>query len=157
MQPVFRDVSTSCHAGQRLAGHSGVLEWVQRHAASFKEGAAHPLKAFQKMLGFMAAASPVLQLGLLRIRLIQFWLKQRVPSAAWHHGRHSIMVSWACVSALARWRDLLWLKQGEILDTAHRRKVVTTDASKKVGERCTKANRPSIFGPRRSRVSTSTA
>ncbi len=43
---------------------------IQRHVASFKEGTAHPLKAFQKMLGLMAAASPVLQLGLLHIRPI---------------------------------------------------------------------------------------
>ncbi len=41
------------------------------------------------------------------------------------------MVTRACVSALARWRDLRWLKQGVILDTAHRRKVVTTDTSNK--------------------------
>ncbi len=33
----------------------------------------------------------------------------------------------ACVSALARGRDLFWLKQCVILDTAHRRKVVMTD------------------------------
>ncbi len=46
-------------------------------------------------------------------------------------GRHHVMVIRACVSALARWRDLLWLKQGMTLDTAHRRKVVTTDASNK--------------------------
>ncbi len=39
------------------------------------------LKAFQKMLGLMATSSPVLQLGLLRMWPIQFWLKQRVPSA----------------------------------------------------------------------------
>ncbi len=35
----------------------------------------------------------------------QFWLKQRVPSVAGRHGRHHIMVTQACVSALARWRD----------------------------------------------------
>ncbi len=40
---------------------------IQCHAASFKEGTTHPLKAFQRMLGLMAAASPVLQLGLLHI------------------------------------------------------------------------------------------
>ncbi len=103
---------------------------IQHHAASFKEGTAHPLTAFQKMLGLMAAASPVLKLGLLHMQPIPFWLKQRVTSAAWHHGRHRITVTRACVSAMARWRDLLWLKQGMILDTAHRRKVVTIDASK---------------------------
>ncbi len=37
----------------------------------------------------------------------------------------------AGVSALACWRDPFWLKRGVILDTAHRRKVVTTDASNK--------------------------
>ncbi len=96
------------------------------------EGTARPFNAFQKMLGLMAAASPALQLiQLLCMRPIQFWLKQRVPSTAWHHGHHRVMVTRACVSALARWRDLLWLKQGMILDTAHRRKVVTTDVSNK--------------------------
>ncbi len=69
---------------------------IQCHAASFKEGTTHPLKALQRMLGLMAAASPVFQLGLLHMQPIQFWLKQ-----------------------------------GVILDTAYRRKVVTTDASNK--------------------------
>ncbi len=104
---------------QQLSGAS--------HAAFFEEGTAYPLKAFQRMLGFMAAASPVLRLGLFHMRPIQFLLKQRVPSMARCHGRHRKMVSRACVSALARWRDLFWLKQGLTLDTAHRRKVVTTD------------------------------
>ncbi len=40
--------------------------------------------------------------------------------------RHRVTVTRACVSALARWRDLFCLKQGVILDTVHRRKVVTT-------------------------------
>ncbi len=104
---------------------------IQRYAASFKEGTAHPLKAFQKMLGLIAAASPILQLGLLRMRPIQFWLKQRVQSVAWRHGRQHVTVTRACVSALVLWRELLWLKQGIILETAHRKKVVTIDASNK--------------------------
>ncbi len=77
----------------------------------------------------MAAASPILQLGLLHIQPIQFWLKQRVPSSAWCHRCHRVMLTWACVSALAHWRDPFWLKRGVILGTAHRKKVVTTDAS----------------------------
>ncbi len=104
---------------------------IQRHTSSFKEGPARLLKAFQRMLSLMAAASPVLQLGLLHMRPIQFLLKQRVPSTAWLHGRHHITGTRACVSALAHWRDPFWLKQGVILDTAHRRKVVMTDASNK--------------------------
>ncbi len=79
----------------------------------------------------MAAAWPVLKLGLLHMRPIQFWLKQRDTSAAWCHGRHRVTVTRACVSALTHWRDPFWLKQGVILDTAHIRKVVTTDASNK--------------------------
>ncbi len=98
---------------------------IQCHMASFKEGTARLLKAFQRMLGLMATASPVLQLGLLHMRPIQFWQKQRVPSARYHH----VTVTRACVSALACWWHLLWLKQGVILDTVHRRMVVTTDAS----------------------------
>ncbi len=47
------------------------------------------------------------------------------------HGRHRVTVTWACVSALAHWRDPFWLKQGVILGMAHKRKVVTTDTSKK--------------------------
>ncbi len=97
---------------------------IQRHTASFEEGTARPLKAFQRMLGHMAAASPVLQLCLLHMQPIQFWLKQRVPSAALHQGRHRITVTRACASALTRWKDLLWLKKAVVLYTAHRRKAV---------------------------------
>ncbi len=81
-------------------------------ASRFKEGTACPLKAFQRMLGLMAAALPVLQLDMLHMRPIQFWLKQRVPSAAWRHGRHRVTVTRACVSGLASWRDSFWLKRG---------------------------------------------
>ncbi|KTG05299.1 hypothetical protein cypCar_00029241, partial [Cyprinus carpio] len=35
----------------------------------------------------MAQKKKVLQLGLLRMRSLQYWLKPRVPSHAWHHGR----------------------------------------------------------------------
>ncbi len=44
---------------------------------------------------------------------------------------HHVTVTQACESALAPWRDPFWLKRGVILDTAHRRKVVKTDASNK--------------------------
>ncbi len=55
---------------------------IQKLTATFKSGTARPLKAFQRMLGLMAAASPVLQLGLLRMRPLQRWLKPRVPHNA---------------------------------------------------------------------------
>ncbi|XDV29293.1 hypothetical protein PO909_032430 [Leuciscus waleckii] len=59
---------------------------IRRTANSFRCGASVPLKRFQKMLGLMASASSVLQLGLLRMRPLQFWLKARVPREAWAPG-----------------------------------------------------------------------
>ncbi|KAI2645288.1 hypothetical protein H4Q32_028267 [Labeo rohita] len=60
---------------------------------------------------------------------LQHWLKPRVPSHAWHHGRLRVKVDQACVAALAPWRDHQWMEQGVPLDTVCRRKVVSTDAS----------------------------
>ncbi len=48
---------------------------IQKLSAIFKSDTARPLKVFQRMLGLMAAASLVLQLGLLRMRPLQRWLK----------------------------------------------------------------------------------
>ncbi len=104
---------------------------IQRYMASFKQGTAHPLKAFQKMLGLNGsdfastsagsashATHPVLAEAEGSIR----GLASRTPL---HNDNRPVY------NALVPWRDLLWLKQGGILDTAHRRKVVTTDASNK--------------------------
>ncbi len=44
---------------------------IQKLAATFKSSTARPLKAFQRMLGLVAAASPVLQLGLLPSTLVE--------------------------------------------------------------------------------------
>ncbi len=55
---------------------------IQQLAASFKLGVPCPLKAFQRMLGLMASASSVLQLGLLHMRPLRCWLKPRVPPDA---------------------------------------------------------------------------
>ncbi len=84
---------------------------IQKLAATFKSDTARPLKVFQRMLGLMAAASPVLQLGLLRMRPIQRWLKPRVPHNAWHHGRLHIRVNQACVTALTPWKNPRWIHQ----------------------------------------------
>ncbi len=88
-----------------------------------------PLKTFQKMLGLMASASLVLQLGMLRMRPLQYWLKPQIPPHAWRHGRIRVRVSQACVTALAPWKDPQWLKQGVTMGLIHRRKVVSTDPS----------------------------
>ncbi len=61
-------------------GHS------QKLISSLKLGRSPPLKCFQWTLGQMAAASTVCNLGLLHMRLLQLWLKSRVPQNAWHKG-----------------------------------------------------------------------
>ncbi len=102
---------------------------IQRLAASFKSGTTRPLRAFQRMLGLMAAASSVLQLGLLRMRPLQRWLKPRVPPHAWRHGRLHVRVNQACVTALAPWKNPPWMDRGVAMGMVCNRKVVTTDAS----------------------------
>ncbi len=102
---------------------------IQKLAATFKSDTARPLKVFQRMLGLMATASPVLQLGLLRMRPLQCWLKPRVPHNAWHHGRLHIRVNQACVTALTPWKNPRWMEKGVAMGLVHTRKVVTTDAS----------------------------
>ncbi len=102
---------------------------IQKLAATFKSDTARPLKVFQRMLGLMAAASPVLQLGLLRMRPLQRWLKPRVPHNAWRHGRLHIRVNQACVTALTPWKNPRWMEKGVAMGLVHTRKVVMTDAS----------------------------
>ncbi len=75
----------------------------------------------------MATASPVLQLGLLRMRPLQRWLKPRVPHNAWRHGRLHIRVNQACVTALTPWKNPRWMEKGVATGLVHTRKVVTTD------------------------------
>ncbi len=102
---------------------------IQQLAASFKTGAPRPLKAFQKMLGLMASASSVLQLGLLHMRPLQYWLKPRVPPHVWRHGHLRVKVNQAWDAALAPWRNHQWMERGVPLGMFYRRKVVLTDAS----------------------------
>ncbi len=85
---------------------------IQQLTASFKLGVPCPLKAFQRMLGLMASASSGLQLGLLHMWPLQYWLKPRVPPHAWHHGRLRVKVSQACIAALAPWKNHQWMEQG---------------------------------------------
>ena len=43
-----------------------------------------PLKLFQRLLGHMASAAAATPLGLLHMRPLQHWLRDRVPRWAWH-------------------------------------------------------------------------
>ncbi len=117
------------HSYRLGADNSNCLMKIQCHAASFKEGTARPLKAVQKMLGLMAA----------------LFLGTSVGSAS--YATHPVLVETeSCIRGLASRTPLRngdsglcispglleetpWLKQGMILNTAHRRKVVMTDAS----------------------------
>ncbi|KAI2651202.1 Protein-arginine kinase [Labeo rohita] len=87
------------------------------------------------MLGLMAPASlvlqlgPVLRLGLLRMRPLQYWLKPWVPSHAWRHRRLRIRVDQTCVKALIPWKDSQCMQRGVSQALLCRRKMVTTDAS----------------------------
>ncbi|XDV34377.1 hypothetical protein PO909_004541 [Leuciscus waleckii] len=73
--------------GTGLCGNdSPAVDTIRRLAASFQLGSAAPLKTFQRMLGCMASAAAVLQLGLLRMRPLQRWLNARVPHRAWASG-----------------------------------------------------------------------
>ncbi len=84
---------------------------------------------FKRMLGLMASASSVLQLGLLHMRPLHYSLKPRVPPHAWRHGCLRIRVSQAGVAALAPWKDRQWMAWSVPLSMVCRRKVVLTDAS----------------------------
>ncbi|KAL0148623.1 hypothetical protein M9458_056063, partial [Cirrhinus mrigala] len=55
----------------------------------------------RKMLGLMASASTVLQLGLLQMRPLQQWLNPRVPSHTWRHGCLRVKVDQACVEVVS--------------------------------------------------------
>lgn len=47
---------------------------IQQLVATFKVGTSLPLRAFQKVLGLLGSALPVLQLGVLRMHPLQFLL-----------------------------------------------------------------------------------
>ncbi len=102
---------------------------IQQLATSFKLCVPRPLKALQRMLGLMASAFSVVQLGRLHMRPIQYWLKTDIPPHAWRNGHLRFKVSQACVAALAPWKNHQWLERGVPLGMICRRKVVSTDAS----------------------------
>ncbi len=66
------------------------------------------------MLGLVASASSVLQLDLIHMRPIEYWLKLRVPPHAWHYGFLRVKVNQACVAALAPWKNHLWMERGVV-------------------------------------------
>ncbi|KAL0177571.1 hypothetical protein M9458_026465, partial [Cirrhinus mrigala] len=96
---------------------------------SFKLGRVVVLKCFQRLLGRMAAAAVVCQLGLLHMRPLQLWLKSRVPSNAWKNGHLRVLVTRECMQTLAPWFNTRMFEQGVSMGRVVSRKIVTTDAS----------------------------
>ncbi len=76
----------------------------------------------------MAAASPVLPLGLLHMRPFLWWMKElrlhpTVPAT------RLVRVSRSCCRHLLMWRDPVFLRSGVRMGAIHRRHMITTDAS----------------------------
>ncbi len=95
--------------------------------ARFKLGHHVSVGTCRRLLGLMAAASPVLPLGLLHMRPFLWWMKElklhpTVPATC------LIRVSHGCCRHLLMWRDPVFLQSGVRMGAIHRRHMITTDA-----------------------------
>ncbi len=96
--------------------------------ARFKLGHHVSVGTCRRLLGLMAAASPVLPLGLLHMRPFLWWMKElrlhpTVPAT------RLVRVSRSCCRHLLMWRDPVFLWSGVRMGAIHRRHMTTTDAS----------------------------
>ncbi len=96
--------------------------------ARFKLGHHVSVGTCRRLVGLMAAASPVLPLGLLHMRPFLWWMKElrlhpTVPAP------RLIRVSRSCCRHLLMWRDPVFLQSGVRMGAIHRRHMITTDAS----------------------------
>ncbi len=96
--------------------------------ARFKLGHHVSVGTCRRLLGLMAAASPVLPLGLLHMRPFLWWMKEprlhpTVPAT------RLIRVSRSCCRHLLMWRDPVFLQSGVRMGAIHRRHMITMDAS----------------------------
>ncbi len=98
--------------------------------ARFKLGHHVSVGTCRRLLGLMAAASPVLPLGLLHMRPFLWWMRElrlhpTVPAT------RLIRVSRSCCRHLLMWRDPVFLRDqsGVRMGAIHRRHKITTDAS----------------------------
>ncbi len=96
--------------------------------ARFKLGHHVSVGTCRRLLGLMAAASPVLPLGLLHMRPFLWWMKElrlhpTVPAT------RLVRVSRSCCRHLLMWRDPVFHRSGVRMGAIHRRHMITTDAS----------------------------
>ncbi len=94
----------------------------------FKLGHHVSVGTCRRLLGLMAAASPVLPLGLLHMRPFLWWMKElrlhpTVPAT------RLIRVSRSCCRPLLLWRDPAFLQSGVRMGAIHNDHMITTDAS----------------------------
>ncbi len=96
--------------------------------ARFKLGHHVSVSTCRRLLGLMAAASPLLPLGLLHMRPFLWWMKElrlnpKIPAA------RLIRVSRSCFRPLLQRRDPAFLQSGVRMGAIHRRHMITMDAS----------------------------
>ncbi len=96
--------------------------------ACFKLGHHVSVSTCRRLLGLMAAASPVLLLGLLHMRPFLWWVKElrlhpTIPAT------RLIRVPCSCYRPFLQWRDPAFLLSGVRMGAIHRRHMITTDAS----------------------------
>ncbi len=96
--------------------------------ACFKLGHHVSVGTCRRLLGLMAAASPVLPLGLLHMRPFLWWMNElrlnpTVPAT------RLIRVSRSCCRPLLLWRDPAFLRSGVRMGAIHHRHMITMDAS----------------------------
>ncbi len=96
--------------------------------ARFKLGRRVSVGTCRRLLGLMAAASPVLPLGLLHMRPFLWWMKElrlhpTIPATL------LIRMSRSCSEPLLQWRDPAFLQNGVRMGAIHHHHMITTDAS----------------------------
>jgi hypothetical protein len=94
----------------------------------FEGKSAVPLKLFQRLLGHMASTAAATKLGLLHMRPLQRWLRDRVLRWAWQQGTVRVPVTPTCRQTFTPWTNLCFLRAGVPLELVSRHVVVSTDA-----------------------------
>ncbi len=111
----------ACLAPARMSNFTACL-------ACFKLGHHVSVGTCRRLLGLMAAASPVLCLGLFHMRPFLWWMKElrlhpKIPATRF------IRVSRSCSRPLLQWRDPAFLQSRVRMGAIHGRHRITTDAS----------------------------
>ncbi len=78
--------------------------------SSFRGRMVVPLNHFQRLLGNMASAATVSQLGLLQMGPLQHRLHSRVPRWACRHGTFHVTITPTRCRSFSTWTDLVFLR-----------------------------------------------